>query len=178
MPTCDPTVLQPVIADIMKIRPIRILDVGCGMGKWGLLFREYLEGWGFHRYSRDQWKITIDAVEIYQKYIQPWHYKIYDAVMIGDVRTMVIKPYDYVNIVDVIEHMPKSQGHELISKLLQNCKHVLISTPNFKTRDDRGKVNPHQRHHCRWTLSDFKQYKHKVLRGAKKERMLVVRIDK
>ena len=80
MPTSDPTGILPVIHDVMELRPTRILDVGMGMGKWGLLFREYLEGWGHHRYSKVQWELTIDGIEIYQPYIQPWHYDIYDGI--------------------------------------------------------------------------------------------------
>lgn len=179
MPTCDPTVLLPVIAEVRKIAPKSVLDVGCGMGKWGLLFREYLEGWGHHRYSRPQWKVRIDAVEIFQPYIQPWHHQIYSNIYVGDIRTMMVNPYDVVNMIDVIEHMPREQGNQLILKLLRNCKHILISTPNFPTRKHgRGAVNPHQRHHCRWAVQDFRPYKHKVLRGNKNERMIVVRIDR
>lgn len=176
MPTSDPTGIHPVIHDVMKLRPNSILDVGVGMGKWGLLFREYLEGWGHHRYSRKQWKLRIDGIEIYQPYIQPWHHEIYDNIYLGDIRTFELKPYDLVYLGDVIEHMTKSDGHELLKKL--RAKWVIVSTPNVPTQMKRGKPNKHQDHLCRWGLADFRPYRHKVLRGAKKERLLVVRVDK
>jgi 2-polyprenyl-3-methyl-5-hydroxy-6-metoxy-1,4-benzoquinol methylase len=176
MPTSDPTGLLPVIHDVMRMRPLSILDVGVGMGKWGLLFREYLEGWGHHRYSRDQWKLRIDGIEIYEPYIQPWHREIYDRLYIGDIRTQQLPKYDLIYMGDVIEHMTKPEGHALLRSLA--ARHIIVSTPNVKTQMKRGKPNPHQDHKCRWTLADFRAYRHTVLRGAKNERLLVVRIDK
>jgi hypothetical protein len=178
MPTSDPCGLAPVITEVMKMRPMKILDVGVGMGKWGLLFREYLEGWGHHRYSKEQWKTKLFGVEIYKPYIQPWHREIYDVIQVGDVRNLLpaLPVVDLAYLGDVIEHMTKPEGHKLIKNI--RAKEIIVSTPNKPTRMKRGKPNKHQDHHCRWYPQDFKTYKHRVLMGLKGEPLLIVRIKK
>jgi len=177
MPTSDPTGILPVIHDVMKLRPRSILDVGVGMGKWGLLFREYLEGWAHHRYSKPQWQLRIDGIEIYQQYLQPWHHEIYNNLYVGDIRNFQFDTqYDLVYMGDVIEHMTKQEGHTVLRGL--GAKWVIVSTPNCPTQMKRRKPNPYQDHKCRWGLADFNPYRHVVLRGAKNERLLVVRIDR
>jgi len=178
MPTSDPSGLAPVIQEVMRLRPTKILDVGVGMGKWGLLFREYLEGWGHHRYSKEQWKTRLHGVEVYKPYIQPWHQAIYDVIQVGDVRNLLpaLPAVDLAYLGDVIEHMPKPDGHRLLKGL--RAKHIIVSTPNKPTRMKRGKPNVHQDHKCRWTPADFRPYRHKVLRGLRGEALLIVRVDK
>lgn len=159
----------------MRLRPSSILDVGVGMGKFGLLMREYLEGWGHHRYCKDRWQVRIDGCEIFPQYIQPWHRELYDEIIVGDIRQQrFTKPYDLILIVDVIEHFPKPEGMALIRGL--PYKNLIISTPNFKTRGiGRNKENPHQDHLSVWTAADFRTFKHQVLQ---KDRMLVVEVLK
>ncbi len=180
MPTSDPTGLHPVIARVMKMRPKSILDVGVGMGKWGLLFREYLEGWGFHRYKPSQWELRIDGVEAWEDYIQDWHRVIYNHIYQGDIRQIAhqLGHYDLVYLGDVIEHMTKPEGHRLLQTL--NYTRAIISTPNFATNKAHRakKPNPFQEHKCQWSLADFKPYKRSILRGAKNERLLVVEVWK
>jgi 2-polyprenyl-3-methyl-5-hydroxy-6-metoxy-1,4-benzoquinol methylase len=174
MPTSDPSGIAPVLQEVMRLRPQTILDVGIGMGKWAMLFREYLEGWGAHRVSPDEFKLTIDGVEIYEPYIQPWHHAIYDAIHIGDVRTLApeLPRYDLVYLGDVIEHMPKPDGAKLLQDL--KFKTAIVSTPAMKTRMIRGKPNPFLDHKCVWTAADFGRHA-KVLH---RDRLLIVRLDK
>jgi 2-polyprenyl-3-methyl-5-hydroxy-6-metoxy-1,4-benzoquinol methylase len=178
MPTCDPSVIPVVIGRVMKLRPRSILDVGAGMGKWGLLFREYLEGWHHHRYKRDRWQVKIDGIEIFGDYIQDWHRAIYDSIVPGDVRRVFTGDlmglhYDLIFMGDVIEHMPKQDGWKLLKELpYRTC---IISTPNFPTRVHRNPENVHQDHLSRWSAEDFRTLKHVILL---KGRMLVVEVTK
>jgi len=45
MPTSDLYNITPILTIISNLKPKKILDVGCGFGKYGLLMREYLEVW-------------------------------------------------------------------------------------------------------------------------------------
>ena len=175
MPTSDPSVIAPVLREVMKLQPMSILDVGVGMGKWGLLFREYLEGWGKHRYCPERWQVRMDGVEIFPQYIQAWHKVIYNEIIIGDIRKVTFKtPYDLIYMGDVIEHMPMQDGWNLIRTM--PYKTLIISTPNFKTRTiGRCKENVYQDHLSRWSAEEFRGVKHQILL---KDRMLVVRVDK
>ncbi len=175
MPTCDPSVIPTIVREMMRLRPASVLDVGVGMGKFGLLTREYLEGWGHHRYCRDRWQVQLDGCEIFPQYIQPWHREIYDNLHLGDIRGYPFRaPYDLVLMVDVIEHFPKPDGLKLLRDLA--AKTIIVSTPNFKTRGvGRNKENVHQDHLSVWTAADFRPFRHKVLQ---QDRMLVVEVSK
>jgi len=190
MPTSMPSVIPTVVNEVMRLRPKSILDVGVGMGKFGLLFREYLEGWGFHRYCRERWQVRLEGVEIFPQYIQPWHKEIYDVIHRGDIRKLwPLLPiwtdgsglrekygecYDLVYMGDVIEHFPKADGLKLVKDM--PFKWLIVSTPNFKTRTTgRNKENVHQDHLSVWTAADFRPFRHKVLQ---QDRMLVVEVVK
>lgn len=175
MPTSDPSGIAPVIKEVMRIRPKSILDVGVGMGKWGLLFREYLEGWGHHRYCPEQWQVKLYGIEAYEPYVQSWHHDIYDAVQIGDARLLLpaLPRVELAYLGDVIEHMSMEDGHKLLKNI--KAKHIIISTPNFKTSSNRGKINKWQKHLCQWSSKDLKGYKHQILL---EKRLLIARIDK
>ena len=43
MPTSHHTYISDVITWVRKLQPKTVLDVGVGFGKWGHLFREYLD---------------------------------------------------------------------------------------------------------------------------------------
>jgi len=173
MPTCAPEAIAPVINEVMKLRPRSILDVGCGMGKFGMLFREYLEGWGSHRYSPEQFKLTIDAVEGYAPYVQDWHRAIYNRIFVGDVRKLYdeLPAYDLAYLGDVLEHVPKEDGKEMLARL--QYRWAIISTPAGKTIMHRGKPNAMLDHQCLWTALDFKPYRPVVLHHGK---VLIVRL--
>ena len=64
---------------VRKLNPASILDVGAGFGRWGILFREFLEIWDGGKYD-GKWERTIDAVEIYKPYINEYHRHFYNNI--------------------------------------------------------------------------------------------------
>ena len=180
MPTCDPATIFPVIKTVMEInrrqRIASILDVGCGMGKWGMLFREYLEGWWLHHYKREMWKIRLDGVDVFEDYFQPWHRALYDHLFAFDLRERpfppeMIGPYDLVYLGDTIEHLKKDEGHRLLRDLkFRTC---IISTPTKLLPHRQGRPNPFLEHLSLWTVEDFKPYA--GLKVLAKDRKLIVR---
>lgn len=174
MPTSAPEGIPVVVNEIMRIRPRSILDVGIGMGKFGLLAREYLEAWHYHRCTQDEFRIKIDGVEIYEPYVQQWHHAIYDTIHIGDIRTLAaeLPLYELVYFGDVLEHMPKEDGRKLLVEM--KYKTAIVSTPAGKTIMNRGKPNPYLDHKCLWTAADFGRHARVLYRN----KLLIVRLDK
>ena len=78
MPSSAPTLLTPVMSLVMSMHPRSVLDVGCGLGKWGALCREYLDWWGPGATGRR--RTRIDAVEIHAPYLGALHWAVYDEV--------------------------------------------------------------------------------------------------
>jgi 2-polyprenyl-3-methyl-5-hydroxy-6-metoxy-1,4-benzoquinol methylase len=124
----------------------RILDIGSGYGKFGLLCREYFN-------DKPQ---RIDAVEAWKPYIDkfPWLHCIYDNVYNLDGSQLTqefLDNYDVVMMNDVIEHMEKDVALALLSRIKG---YVVIATPrDFFEQEFEN--NPFEHHVSHWTPSDF-----------------------
>jgi predicted TPR repeat methyltransferase len=80
--------------------PKRILDVGCGYGKYSVLLREYLDP-----------DPIVDGVEAWEPYVKNHGLKkLYSTLYVSDVLDLsqeVLDKYDMVMMGDVIEHIER-----------------------------------------------------------------------
>ncbi|MCK4786738.1 MAG: hypothetical protein KAV87_23470, partial [Desulfobacteraceae bacterium] len=83
MPSSHWYQLNEIMELIILTQPKSILDVGVGFGKYGFLSREYLELFD-GREKFDDWKRTIDGIEIFKDYITSLNKMIYDKIYIGN----------------------------------------------------------------------------------------------
>lgn len=148
---------------IRKLDPVSILDVGVGFGRWGILFREFLEIWDGGRYN-GKWQRVIDGIEIYPGYIKDYHRYFYDDIFIENAIEHLEKTekhYDLINFGDVIEHFTKDEGTTLIELALQKGKYVLINIPIGKYWPQEGTdENPYEAHKSIWHNNDFTKFRH------------------
>jgi hypothetical protein len=96
---------------------------------------------------------------------------VYDRVHVGLIQDLVdgLDEYDVVHVGDMIEHLPKAQGMQVLEKLLQRSRKALVvSTPKYDTHQADSVANELERHRSVWTKADFRK-----LPGAR-----VVTIDK
>jgi len=145
---------------VRKINPHSILDIGAGFGRWGFLFREFLEVWDDGNTS-GKWKRKIDTVEIYTPYIKEYHKYFYDNIFVGDATDFIKKTserYDLINCGDVLEHFEKEKGVEFIKDCLGKCRYLLINIPVGKNWKQEGGENPYEEHKSVWKNSDFSRY--------------------
>lgn len=160
MPTSSYKRVAKVLAILHHIRPPkRVLDIGVGFGKYGLLLREHLDV-RKRRYAPGEWQTVIDGVEAWGQYITPVHRHVYDEILIGDIRELKdeIGSYDLMVLADVIEHMPYEQGVEVLTALFQKCTGgMVVSYPKAIGSDWRNWENPHERHHVVWTEALFRE---------------------
>jgi hypothetical protein len=144
--------------------------VGVGFGRWGVLFREYLDVWE-HGQNRINWKTDIEGIEIYPGYINEYHSYFYSTIHIEDALEHLrksSKKYDLINLGDVVEHYEKIEGKELIELSLNHGKHVLINIPIGKYWEQTGSTeNPYDEHKSVWYNSDFTGYKHYIMKCFK-----------
>lgn len=162
MPTSHHTYISDVIEIVRTNRPTSVLDIGVGFGKWGHLFREYLDVMN-GRVFRTQWKTKIDGVEIFEPYIMDHQRSVYDKIYIGNVLDVVdtLPRYDLIFTSDVLEHIQKDQAIELISKLRQKSKVFVAAVPmGPKWLNSQGSMygNDHEAHVSVWMESDFIPY--------------------
>jgi 2-polyprenyl-3-methyl-5-hydroxy-6-metoxy-1,4-benzoquinol methylase len=158
MPVSHHRNIIKVINTIDGIKPSSILDVGFGFGKYGLLLRERYDV-RFKRVNRDQWKIKIDGVDIYDGYIAPHIQYIYSTIYIGHIHRLInnLLIYDVILLIDVLEHMAKWKGIEVVKALYEKTnKLMLFSFPNkFSGGECSDWPNRYEEHRCLWTQEEL-----------------------
>jgi predicted TPR repeat methyltransferase len=172
MPTSAWHYITPILTEIDRINsisPVRtVLDVGCGSGKWGYLVRDLLDFYTHGVYYRQQWTTRIEGIEVFERYHNPIHDYAYDRVHWGDATGLVdsLGDFDVIIAMEVIEHLDKASGEELVAKLAVNANRVLILSfpPEFDalgrhTLEQKERhENPHEEHRAVWHESDLRPY--------------------
>lgn len=157
-----------VAAELQRLNPQSILEIGVGFGKWGVIARECLDAWKGH-YHRAQWQVRIEGIEIFEGYRNPIWAAAYDHVHIGDALTLVktLGHFDVALICDVIEHMEKPTGRELLNRLLNCCDTVILTTPLSFWPQQEQHGNAHEKHLSLGEPEDFQEFSgHLVELGA------------
>ena len=137
-----------------------MLDVGIGFGKWGFLAREYLETWN-RRVFKSDWKIRVDGVEAWSRYIEawPWLREIYDNIIIAPVEDVIdeLSHYDLIIAGDVIEHLPKETALHVVAGLIERADRMLIISIPVGAGWLGNTVidgNPYEQHRSEWTTAE------------------------
>lgn len=132
------------LAGTVQPAPKRILDIGCGYGKHGVLLREYVHP-----------TPIVDGIEAWEPYVDAHRLRgIYDHLIVGDALDLAadeLAPYDMVVMGDVIEHMGKDAAVDLLGRI---PGWVIIATPVIHFHTDEG-LPPTEAHVSHWTRADF-----------------------
>jgi hypothetical protein len=158
MPSSRPSLISPVIELIRKINPSSILEVGVGFGKWGFLFREYLDIWNM-RYRREEWRVRIDGIEVFDYYITDIQRRVYDNIYLKSAEDVIdeLIDYDLIFLGDVIEHFEKQSGVEFLRKCWSKSKKaIVITTPVNPSPQGVVFDNPYEKHRSFWQYEDFR----------------------
>ncbi len=161
MPVSTSVHITHCLRYIITMRPRSILDIGCGFGMWGFLSRMYLDV-AEERVQPEDWKIHIDGLELFEPYIQTHQRALYTNILIGDVRELAPKVGNYELIIagDVIEHLDKDDGEEVIAQLYDKATRALfVNIPlgeGWEHPERHG--NPGELHRSQWYIEDFHAY--------------------
>lgn len=154
MPTSS-THIIPVVCDMLQRRaPRRILDIGIGLGKYGMLAREYSDVTG----SREPGETVVDGIEIFAPYIGPIQRAIYGDIFIGDAVNVLPKlgRYDFAICVDVLEHMERERGVQLLEGIKAVSESAIVTTPVKMLPQGAAWGNVHETHVCQWSEFQLK----------------------
>jgi 2-polyprenyl-3-methyl-5-hydroxy-6-metoxy-1,4-benzoquinol methylase len=141
------------------------LDVGCG---------------GFSHLTRFRPRINTVGLDLFPEAIEKSKaINSHDQYIVGDIlnesaegllASVGGQKFDLVMLYDIIEHVPKRQGFELLEKCEQlTSKFILLQTPNGFLPQGPENGNEHQRHLSGWFLQEFEGLGYKVYgaRGTK-----------
>ena len=144
---------------LLKLIPLdvnSVIDVGCGKGLIGALLRIY----------RNPKRLI--GIEIYDPYIQfVKKHRLYDEVLKWDLRKIPLpfmnNEFDLVICIEVIEHLKKDEGKQLLAELERIGNFVIISTPQRFYEQPEYDNNPFQQHRSQWNWKEFKTMGYEVI---------------
>lgn len=140
----------------------KILDVGAGFGKFGLLIREqYLSSKAKTSELSPSDEIVIDAIEDTKYMLQSRGMKeVYNSVIEESMFTVLNEPflqkhqYDLLLLIDVVEHHPKDKIIAMIETVAKYSG-ILISTPKHTVMYEQKYYGDDRHHMSQWEMSDF-----------------------
>jgi len=155
-PDIDPAVIPLITGE-------KILDVACGLGKWGQLIRT---SWGLTSSGRSQVKYElIVGLDVYLPYLRILKQQgIYDEVCCADATTLPFREqaFNTVLAAEVIEHLFNKEAKKLIEECERISKEVVIITTPRRFYPVKGQKNPFLTHKSVWKPSTFRKQGFKV----------------
>ncbi len=143
---------------LMKIAPQRVLDVGVGFGRWGMIVREFCDVW-YGRVFKSQWSVHIEGIEAFADNISDYHHALYDQIHLGDAREIIPSldsTWDVVIFGDVLEHFERHTGEALLNWSLDHAEYVLVNIPlGSEWPQSELYENPYEEHLSTWIEMDF-----------------------
>lgn len=164
MPVSDMYSVGPIMAEVARLNPKVVVDLGIGGGKYGVLCREVLD-WVHGRCKKSDWQAIICGVEGFEEYRNPvWD--AYTNVEINDILAVYesIQNCDLVMMIDSLEHLDKVTAGIVLATLVKNNKRVIISVPVGECPQGGVFGNEFERHRSTWSgPRDFDGYNFHVL---------------
>ncbi len=143
---------------LMKMEPHRVLDVGVGFGRWGMIVREFCDVW-FSRVFRDDWKVELEGIEAFPRSITDYHRAFYNRIHLGDAAEVIPTlpgPWSVTIYGDVLEHFTPEKARELLNFSLDHSEYVIVNIP-IGEEHPQGEAygNVYERHLSSWHAHDF-----------------------
>lgn len=85
--------------------------------------------------------------------------KIHDRYLVADISNLHFPPksFDLVLMIEILEHLPKKSGEELLREAeIWARKKVIVTSPNGYF-PQQSRKNPHQTHRSGWIPSEMKE---------------------
>jgi SAM-dependent methyltransferase len=131
-----------------------VLDVGCGYGEWGFFIRTRKAGFPY-MIGVDIWLPHLKKLcnlEVYNELLQ---------VKIPHV-PFKEKSIDVSLACEILEHLPKSVGYQLLEELERISRRLIIVSYPLSWPQEEIYGNPYEKHISEWQPRELIKYGYKV----------------
>ncbi len=163
MPISSWQAISDITAEIVRINPKSVLDLGVGFGLYGAICRNYLDA--MHgRCSSDKWEAEIIGYEGHSAYQNAAWY-LYDKVHTADFSqfSQFGDSFDLVLMIDSLEHLAPSEWKHFLDMLVYNNRNVIVSVPNGVMEQGAAHGNELERHRTTFYGPEFDCYNHTLI---------------
>jgi len=139
-----------------------ILDCACGYGLWGFNIRIKFQG-----------TPQLVGFDIFKPYVDKLKkLKIYDQVFHADILNIPFPDdsFDVVLAAEVIEHLTKNDGYQMMQEVERVAKDlIIITTPEGWQKQGSYDKNKYQMHVSGWEAKEFENEGYNVIIYDKQE---------
>jgi len=133
---------------------VSYFDIGIGAGKYGEIIKKIYPN------------AKLKGIEIDSEYINKFNLsEIYDEITHGDIKDYINENEgfiaDVIIIGDLIEHLLKSEGIDLLNYLVYRAKKIIVVYPK-KYIQYNVNDKSHEAHKSVWCKDDFKCFDFKI----------------
>ena len=147
--------LVPTIATHFALfQPRSVLDLGIGMGFYGAVVRQWLDG------GVQPWRTRLVGVEGFAAYRGPC-WDLYDEVVESPIERFLVMNadlWDTILLLDVLEHFEHSQGEAILVALRRRLSpggRLFVGTPAVWMDQGAAYGNALERHRSLWNADDL-----------------------
>lgn len=100
------------------------------------------------------------GIDIFEPYLRESAKKVYDEVILGDVRKIPLKTksLDVVLCLNVLEHLEKEEGKRLIGAMEEIARRqIILLVPHGFIAKPAYNGNPFQTHKASWSVQELKE---------------------
>ena len=90
----------------------------------------------------------MDAVEVFAPYVDRFDLRNkYDNVYVADILDFDVRPYDFIILGDVLEHIPIDKAQDLLTDFDLMDKRFLLAVPYMMSQNGADHGNDYETHH-------------------------------